>query len=156
MRPYGPTALRLCLAAVFFAHGAQKLFGIWGGPGLAATAKMLETWGVHQYAMPLATTLAVAEVLGALLLVIGAGTLWVTLILLADVGIGVWKVHYQNGFFINWDNTPGHGHGVEFSLIMIGALFCLMLTGPGAFSIDERRSQNAEAMRAGRARARKV
>jgi uncharacterized membrane protein YphA (DoxX/SURF4 family) len=52
--------------------------------------------------------------------------------------------------------TPASPHDAEFHLVIIGALFCLMLAGPGAFSIDERRSQNAEALARGRARMRKV
>jgi putative oxidoreductase len=80
----------------------------------------------------------------------------VTLALLVDMGIAVWKVHYPNGFFMNWALTPGKGHGVEFNLVLIGALLCLVLTGPGALSVDERQSQSAAARAAGRARARKV
>ena len=45
MRPYGLTMLRWCVGAVFLAHGAQKLFGMWGGPGLDGTSAMLRaTW----------------------------------------------------------------------------------------------------------------
>jgi uncharacterized membrane protein YphA (DoxX/SURF4 family) len=46
--------------------------------------------------------------------------------------------------------------GIEYRLVLMGALLCLSLTGPGALSIDEWRNSSAEAMRAGRARARKV
>src|SRR5205809_995624 len=144
MRPYGPLMLRLCVGAIFLAHGAQKLFGVWGGPGITGTAKMIGSLGLP-YPTPLAALLAASEFGGGALLILGSATLWVSLALLIDMGIAVWKVHYPHGFFLNWSLTPGHGHGLEFNLALIGALLCLLLGGPGAFSVDERRSQNAEA-----------
>jgi uncharacterized membrane protein YphA (DoxX/SURF4 family) len=65
-------------------------------------------------------------------------------------------VHFRNGFFLNWTLTPGRGHGMEYNLVLIGALLCLMLTGPGALSVDELQSHSAASRAAGRARARKV
>lgn len=155
MRPFGPTALRLCVGTVFLAHGAQKLFGVWGGPGLAGTSKMLASFG-FPYHLPLAVLLGLVEFGGGILLILGCATLWISLLLLIDIGIGVWKVHYPHGFFLNWALTPGRGHGIEFDLVLIGALLCLMLAGPGALSVDDRRSQNAEAQARGRARIRQV
>ena len=69
------------------------------------------------------------------------------------MAIAIWKVHYPNGFFLN---GPGRGDGVEFTLVLLGALVCLMLTGAGALSVDQWRSHSAEAAARGRARARKV
>ena len=151
MRPYGPAALRLCVGAVFLAHGAQKLFGAWNGPGLAGTTAFFTSLGLP-YAYPLAILVAITELVGGALLILGGLTRWVALALAIDMGVAVWKVHYLNGFFLN---SP-RGQGVEFALVLTGALLCLMLTGPGAFSWDEWRNSSAEAMRAGRARARKV
>jgi putative oxidoreductase len=151
MKPYGLAALRLCVGAVFVAHGLQKLAGVWGGPGLSGTAAFLTQLGLTP-AYPLAIVLALTELIGGGLLVLGGLTRWVALALAVDMGIAVWKVHYLNGFFLN---NP-RGQGVEFVLVLIGALLCLMLSGPGAFSVDEWRNSSAEAMRAGRARARKV
>ena len=59
-----------------------------------------------------------------------------------------------NGFFLNWNLTPGQGHGYEFNFVLIGALISLMLSGPGAFSIDGRRARHAETQAYGRARLR--
>jgi putative oxidoreductase len=155
MRPYGPVALRLAIGAVFVAHGIQKLLGIWGGPGVSGTVHMVQGLGFG-YAYPLAILLILTELAGGALLFIGWATLWVSLALLVDMGIAIWKVHYQNGFFMNWALTPGKGHGMEYNIVLIGALLCLMLTGPGALSVDEHRTQSAEARRAGRERMRKV
>ena len=151
MRPYGPAALRLCVGAVFVAHGLQKLFGMWGGQGLAGTTTMLASWGLNP-AYPLAIAVGIAELGGGALLILGGLTRWVALTLLVEVGVAVWKVNFLNEFFLSRDGDAG----VEYRLILIGALLCLSLTGPGALSIDEWRNSSAEAMRAGRARARKV
>jgi putative oxidoreductase len=155
MRAYGPAILRLSVGTVFVAHGLQKLLGIWGGPGIPGTIRMVQGLGFG-YAYPLAILLIVTEVAGGALLFLGWGTLWVTLALLVDMGIALWKVHFQNGFFINWALTPGRGHGMEYNLVLVGALLCLLLTGPGALSVDELQSQSAASRAAGRARARKV
>ena len=60
MRPYGPAALRLCVGSVFLVHGAQKLFGLLGGSGLAGTSRLLASFGLP-YPTPLAIALGVAE-----------------------------------------------------------------------------------------------
>ena len=151
MRPYGPATLRLCVGAVFVAHGLQKLFGMWGGQGIEGTTNMLASWGLNP-AHPLAIAVGIAELGGGALLIVGGMTRWVALLLAIEVGVAVWKVNYLNGFFL----TSAGGPGVEYRLVVIGALLCLMLGGPGAFSIDEWRNSSAESMRAGRARARKV
>jgi putative oxidoreductase len=155
MRPYGLTALRLCVGTVFIAHGAQKLFGAWGGPGLAGTTEMLTSLGLTP-AYPLAIVLAVTEFVGGILLVAGGATLWVSLALAVSMAVAIWKVHYQNGFFLNWSLTPNQGHGVEYNLVLIGALLALAIAGPGALSVDEWRHSNAEAQARGRARSRNL
>lgn len=155
MRPYGATALRLCVGSVFLVHGAQKLFGLVGGPGLAGTAKMLAGYGLP-YSMPLAVLAGVAEFGGGVLLVLGSLTLWVSLVLLVDLGLTVWKVHYPHGLTLSGGLVPGHSQSGELHLMLIGALVCLLLGGPGAWSLEDRRSRNAEAQARGRARMRKV
>ena len=155
MGRYGLTALRLCVAAVFIAHGAQKMLGVWGGPGLNGTAGMLA--GLHlPYPYPLATLLTLSELVGGILLTLGWLTRWVSVALVIDMGVAIWKVHHAHDFFLNWSNTPGRGHGIEYNLVLLGALTCLLLSGPGALSIDDWRSQHHAARARGRARIRKV
>src|SRR4051794_17958065 len=115
MRPYGPAALRLCVGSVFLAHGAQKLFGLAGGPGMAGTARMLSGYGLP-FAAPLAVVLGATEFVGGLLLILGSLTLWVSLALLADVGLTAWKLHYPHGFVWAGGLTPGHGQSGELHL----------------------------------------
>lgn len=154
MEAYGPAVLRLVTGATFAAHGAQKLFGIWGGGGLRGTAAYLDTIGLSP-GFPLAVTVAVLEFAGGLLLMAGALTRYVCIALALVMLGGIWKIHLAHGFFINWALMAGRGHGVEFSVMMIAALLCLTLTGPGALSIDHRRERHAETYAAGRARLRR-
>ena len=143
------------MGAVFLAHGAQKLFGMFGGQGIDGTTTQLASFGLP-YPKLLAIALGIAEFGGGALLLLGAATLWLSLILLVDMALRVWKVLYPQGFTVTGGLTPGTGHLGELHLVLIGALLCLMIGGPGAWSLDERRSQNAEAQARGRARIRKV
>jgi putative oxidoreductase len=153
MQPYGPAVLRLAIGAVFVAHGAQKLFGVWGGGGLSGTAAFFGQLGLTP-AYPLAILVGLVEFAGGLMLIAGALTLFVALALALNMVVALWKVHLANGFFLNWNMVAGQGHGYEFNLALIGALVSLMLTGPGAFSVDGRRERSAEAEAYGRARLR--
>ena len=153
MLSYGPTVLRASVGAVFIAHGAQKLFGLWGGPGLNGTTAMLTGLGLP-YAQPLAVVLAAVEFGGGILLVLGGLTRWVTVALAVDMAVAIWKVHYRNGFFLS--DQASRGGGVEYAMVLLAVLVCLMLVGPGALSIDHSRSQSSEAAARNRARARKM
>ena len=153
MQPYGPAVLRLAVGSIFVAHGAQKLFGVWGGGGLAGTAAFFAQLGLTP-AFPLAIFVGLVELAGGVMLMLGAYTFAAALALAIDMIVAVWKVHLVNGFFLNWNMVPGHGHGYEFNLALTGALVALMLTGPGALSLDARRARSAEARAYGRARLR--
>jgi putative oxidoreductase len=149
---YGPSVLRLALAAVFIAHGGQKL-GLWGGGSLEATAAYFAQLGI-QPAMPAATIIGALELGGGLLLLFGAFTIFVGAALVLELLVGIAKVHLAGGFFLNWALVPGQAHGYEFDLVLIAGLACLMFSGPGAFSVDARRALHAESAAAGRARLR--
>ena len=144
--PYGPAVLRLGLAAVFIAHGAQKLFGVWGGGGLSGTAAYFSQLGLEP-AYPLAVVAGGIEFGGGILLLAGGLTLFAALALAVQMLVAMWKVHLANGFFLS-------ANGYEFTLTLIAGLVSLMLTGPGAFSMDGRRASHAAARAAGRARLR--
>lgn len=153
MHAMGPTVLRAAVGAVFVAHGAQKLFGVWGGGGPSGTAAFFAQLGLSP-AYPLALFVGLVELVGGLLLIAGAFTLVSAALLAANMLVAVWKVHAAHGFFLNWTNAPGQGHGYEFNLILLAALVALMLSGAGALSVDERRLKSAESLAAGRARLR--
>lgn len=169
MAHYGPAVLRAALGVVFAAHGSRKLFGLWGGGGLPQTAASLSAIGADRWvasafgslgldpgqgAMALAVAVALLEFTGGLLLLSGFATRWVSALLVIETGVAALKVHLPHGFFLNWTNAPGAGHGVEMALVLAGGLVCLLLTGAGALSIDARREASAEAAARGRARLR--
>ena len=153
MEAYGPAVLRVMVGAMFVAHGMQKLFGAFGGGGLTGTAGYFDTIGLSP-GYPLAVAVAATEFAGGLLLMAGALTRTVATALIVIMLGAIWKVHLSSGFFMNWALSPGRGHGFEFHLIVIAALACLVLGGPGAFSVDHRRQRSAEAYALGRARLR--
>ena len=149
----GPLVLRLAIGAVFVAHGAQKLFGIWGGGGPTGTAAFFAELGLTP-AYPLALLVGIVELAGGLLLMGGAFSLITAAVLTVHMLVAVWTVHLASGFFLNWTMAPGQGHGYEFNLVLIAALVSLILTGPGALSFDRYRARAAEADALGRARLR--
>jgi len=151
MDRYGPAVLRLVVGATFIAHGAQKLFGVWGGSGLAGTAASFDGLGLSP-GYPLAVAVALTETLGGLLIMAGALTQYAAAALIVTMLGAIWNVHLANGFFMNWALTPGQGHGVEYNVVLIAALVCLIFTGPGALSVEHRRARSAESYAAGRAR----
>jgi putative oxidoreductase len=142
---YGPTVLRIVLGLVFIAHGAQKLFAMWGGGGLTGTASGFSQMGLEP-AYWLAVAAGVVEFGGGLLLLLGAYTLIAAILLSIEMAAAIWLVHLAKGFFL-----PG---GYEFNLTLIAGLVSLMLTGAGALSVDARRASHAAAAAAGRARLR--
>jgi putative oxidoreductase len=153
MRPYGPLVLRLAIGAVFVAHGAQKLFGVWGGGGPSGTAAFFQALGLSP-AYVLALLVGLVEFVGGLMLIGGAYTMATAAVLAAEMVVAVWKVHLPYGFFLNWTGAPGVGHGIEFNVVLIAGLVSLVLGGPGAFSVDGRRARTAEIDAYGRARLR--
>jgi putative oxidoreductase len=154
----GLLILRLTLAAILAAHGAHELFGVGAGPGIGPggisnTAALYAASGLHpEYVLALAA--GIIHLAGAFFLVIGMLTRFASIVLIADVAIGAWKAHLPWGFFLNWSNASGPGHGLEYSLLLIAALVCLLFTGAGDWSFDGRRANSAAARAAGRARLR--
>jgi putative oxidoreductase len=142
---FGPAILRVAVGAIFIAHGAQKLFGVWGGGGLEATAGGFAKLGLEP-SYPLAVAAGLVEFGGGLLLVAGALTLFAALALTFQMLVAIWKVHGAHGFFL-----PA---GYEYNVALIAALVSLLLTGPGALSFDRHRAASAAADAAGRARVR--
>ena len=136
----GPAVLRCAIGAVFIGSGLQKLLGIWGGTGISGTVALFQA--VHLVpAYPLAILVTGLELVGGLLLVFGAFTVWVAIPLVIEMVVAIWKVHLVHGFFLNWTLRPGVGHGYEFNLVLIGGLVCLIFTGPGVLSVDRWRAR---------------
>ena len=153
MAGWGLTVLRIAVGLVFIGHGAQKLFGAFGGGGLSATSTYFTYIGLTP-AYPLAVLWAVIELGCGALVFLGAWTRWAAIPLAVGMCVAIWKVHFASGFFINWALAPGLGHGYEFNLVLIAACVCLSLSGAGELSIDRLMHRNAESALAGRQRIR--
>lgn len=154
----GLVALRLVLAVVFIAHGANKLFGLWAGPGIGVggpdvTAQFFATVGLEPN-FPLAVAVGITELAGGILLALGWFTRIAAPALIIVMGVAIWKIHYQWGFFLNWVGAPDRGQGMELNIVLVGALLCLTLAGAGEWSIDGTREKSAQSRAAGRARLR--
>ena len=154
----GLAVLRLALATVFIAHGANKLFGFWAGPGIGTggldlTAQYFAAIGLAP-AFPLAVLAGIVETAGGILIAVGWYTRVATSVLVLEMCVAIWKEHLSNGFFLNWMGAADRGQGLEFPIILLGGLICLAMTGGGEWSIDGRYEATQASRQAGRARLR--
>ncbi len=125
--------LRLALGVVMFPHGAQKVFGWFGGFGFAASLGMF-TEKMHIPVL-LAILVILAESAGSLGLITGLFTRVAAFGILCDMIGAVALVHWRNGFFMNWSGKQV-GEGFEYHILMIGMALALVLAGGGKFSLD--------------------
>jgi putative oxidoreductase len=132
---WAPLALRLPLGVIFFAHGAQKMLGWFGGYGWHGTMQYF-TNSLH-IPTPLAAIAIVVEFLGGLALLAGAFTRCAAVLTAVEMLVAAIMVHLPNGFFLNWANDPNKGHGIEYNVALIGAGLALMFLGGGRWSVDE-------------------
>jgi putative oxidoreductase len=125
--------VRLALGATFFAHGAQKVFGWFGGRGLAETIA-----GFRQMNIPPAATVTAAciECFGGLAMILGLLARPVALGLTVVMLVAIKKVHARHGFFLNWSLAQGKGHGYEFNLTLIAMALSILIGGAGSLAID--------------------
>jgi putative oxidoreductase len=126
------TTLRVVLGVVFFAHGAQRMLGWFGGDGFQGTMGALTQTGMPA---PVALLIICAQFFGGLGLIVGLFTRIASLGI-AGLMIGaIFMVHLPNGFFMNWMGTQ-KGEGIEFHLLALAMAAALLLRGAGAFSLD--------------------
>jgi len=127
------TILRVMLGIIFFAHGAQKLLGWFGGYGYTTTVGFF-TSRLHIPA-PLAFVAIMAEFLGGIGLMVG----FLTRIAAFGIGINmivaIITVHGAYGLFMNWSGAQ-KGEGFEFHLLALAIVAFLILHGGGALSVD--------------------
>src|SRR3984893_15686161 len=127
------TVLRLVLGIVFFAHGAQKMLGWFGGYGFTGTmgffTRMLHIPAVFAF-------LAIAaEFFGGLGLIFGLLTRVASFGVFCNMIVAVAMVHALFGFWMNWTGTQ-KGEGYEYHLLALATTALLMVRGAGAASID--------------------
>jgi putative oxidoreductase len=120
--------LQLAVGLTFAAHGAQKVFGWWGGPGLAGWQGAMEHMGFRP-ARVFAVTSAFAELAGGLLLAFGLLTPLAAAVLVAQAVVIVGHVHWPHGFF-------SAQSGIEFPLLLGLGAAALGVAGGSAFGVD--------------------
>jgi putative oxidoreductase len=124
----GLLVLRLVVGLTLTAHGAQKLFGWWGGPGMQSWTAGMVRMRIRP-AAPWAWMSALAEFLGGLGLAAGLLIPFPNLAILGSMLVAIALVHWPKGFF----TAKG---GYEFNLSIIAAIAAIALAGPGAYSLD--------------------
>lgn len=124
----GILLLRLTVGLTLAAHGAQKLFGWFGGPGLEAAGQGLASLGFHPGRRH-AFTAGVVEIGGGLLLALGLFTPAAAAIVFSVMFVAAVSAHVRQGFFI----TNG---GYEYTLVLGLAGLATAFTGPGLLSLD--------------------
>ena len=127
------TEIRLVLGVVFFAHGAQKALGWFGGFGYRGTMGSF----THQMGIPapFAFLAIAAEFLGGLGLLLGFLGRIAAFGILCNMTVAVLMVHRHIGFFMNWYGNQ-KGEGFEYHLLAIALGVAILIQGSGAFSLD--------------------
>ena len=122
--------LRLGLGAIFVAHGAQKLFGWFGGYGLQATAQWMESIGLGP-GMVMAAAAGGMEFFGGIAIILGLLTRAAALGAAVTMLVAIVSVHLENGFFMA-------NNGYEFALMLLLVAVALVIRGSGHVSLDNR------------------
>ncbi|MCM3788566.1 DoxX family protein [Domibacillus indicus] len=122
----GLLIIRLVIGLTFVGHGAQKLFGWFGGTGITGTGSWLESIGIKEGAKVWAVLAGLFEFIGGLLFAAGFLT-WLGAIMIVIVMIdAIFAVHGKNGYWM----TNG---GFEYNLVLIAAAIGVALIGPGEY-----------------------
>ncbi|KMM83850.1 putative oxidoreductase [Pseudomonas taetrolens] len=125
---YGLTVLRIFVGIIFAAHGSQKLFGWFGGNGLAGTAQWMESIGLAPGVL-MALLSGGTEFFGGLALIIGLLARPAALGLTFTLLVAIFTVHISNGLFMA-------NNGYEFALALLGGTVAVLIEGAGKVSFD--------------------
>lgn len=130
---YSTLALRIPIGIVFMAHGAQKLFGWFGGHGLEGTGQWMASIGLGP-GMLMAFLAGSGEFFGGLAILLGILTRPAAAVLSITMLVAIFAVHFEHGLFMS-------NGGYEFGLALLAASVSLMMSGAGKLSIDQIISQ---------------
>lgn len=125
---WGPTALRIPVGLIFVAHGAQKLFGAFGGYGLEGTGQFMASLGLTPgYLMALLA--GSAEFFGGLALLLGLLVRPAAAVLSFAMLVAILSVHISHGLFMA-------NNGYEYALALLAVSVSLLFSGAGKLSVD--------------------
>ncbi len=120
--------LRVPVGIILAAHGAQKLFGWYGGYGLEATGQWMASIGLEPgYLMALLA--GSAEFFGGLALVLGVLTRPAAAVSALTMLVAIFSVHFVHGLFIS-------NNGYEYALALFAATLALTFPGAGSYAVD--------------------
>ena len=125
---YEALILRLPIGIILAAHGGQKLFGWFGGYGLAGTGQFMEKIGLEPGFL-MALLAGSAEFFGGLALILGLLTRLAAAVTAVTMLAALFAVHWGNGFFLDT-------HGIEYALALFSATASLFVMGGGNYSLD--------------------
>jgi putative oxidoreductase len=128
MMDLGLLIIRLVIGILFIGHGAQKLFGWFGGYGLKGTGGWFDSIGMKP-GVTMALFAGLAELIGGILLAVGFLTPIAALIIAGTMLMAIVKVHGPNGL---WSTSNGY----EYNLTLIAVAVGLALIGPGKYAVD--------------------
>ena len=120
-------AVRLIVGVIFAVHGAQKVFGAFGGPGIAKMAEMMG---------PLGYLVSIGECFGGLGIIVGFLSRFSAASNIVIMLGAIFMVHGKNGFFMGTgpESTLATA-GYEYNLALIGLLLPILIAGPGAYAV---------------------
>ena len=124
---------RILLGIIFFGHGAQKMLGWYGGPGLANSMRAF-TEHLH-LPSTLAFLVIAGELFGGIGLIVGLFSRVAALVIALTMVGAIAIVHFRFGLFLNWFGNQ-KGHGIEYHLLAIALALVVVVKGAGAFSLD--------------------
>lgn len=124
---------RVVLGLVVLPHGLQKVLGVWGGYGWTGTMAFFT--GHLGVPAVLGLLVILSDSLGALALILGAGTRLAAFGTIATMLGAIFLWHLPHGFFMNWGGTQA-GEGFEFHLLALALAIPLALRGGGLASVD--------------------
>ncbi|GGA26848.1 DoxX family protein [Paenibacillus physcomitrellae] len=128
MLSFGLLLIRLIIGLIFAGHGAQKLFGWFGGHGLKGAGAWMESVGIKP-GVPAAAAAGWIEFAGGLAFAAGLFTPVIAILLALTMVMAIIKVHGRNGF---WAASNGYEPNVILIAVFVGIAF----TGAGSYSID--------------------
>ena len=121
--------IRVMIGIIFLASGAQKLFGVFDGPGIDKTVLMMEKL---EFAVPafLGYAYCMVEFFGGVFLIFGLFPRTISFLQIVFLGLMIWKLHAPNGFFSE--------NGLQYPLLLTICCIAIFLTGPGSFASYDR------------------
>jgi putative oxidoreductase len=124
----GLLLIRLVIGVLFIGHGAQKLFGWFGGYGLKGTGGWLESIGMKP-GVTMALMAGLTELIGGILFALGLITPLGGIMIAATMVVAIAKVHGANGL---WSTSNGY----EYNLVLLAVTIGIALVGPGQYALD--------------------